>query len=442
MSTEKNCIDCGCKDNTAPVMPPLGSGGDCPNPEPCSTITPAECVVFTGNDKLCGEDTVYESGDRLPTVLSSIVDYFCGRTNTIPTVPTTVSCGRLEVYEEGDSFDVALAKVVQHFCGINNVYFEVEYSEIATLISENGLFPGALYNITDKGIYLKALSNNVLSSSGIRTMRVVKSEYYVPATGILGVWNPSLTPTIGDVVVWGGKVWQNVTGLVGSITDDTTLNAEWNLIPTATSTYYFSKTFGCMYDLANDWVSKQWDDRGNVFSYDFITNLNNTGYPYNPIDISDWGNEKILNNNCWYVFNNAVNNTIHANNLISGGIYLNICSGSIFKNTNLGDIAMNTGNSIFQNSNAGDVAANNVSNSIALNSNLGNVSSNSCVDILNNLNLGSIESNSNTAVIRFNSNSGSIANIGSANDNIFYNTNNGSITTTTTGDISDPIVNK
>ena len=79
MSTEKNCIDCGCKDNTAPVMPPLGSGGDCPNPEPCSTITPAQCVVFTGNDKLCGEDTVYESGNRLPTILSNIVDYFCGR---------------------------------------------------------------------------------------------------------------------------------------------------------------------------------------------------------------------------------------------------------------------------------------------------------------------------------------------------------------------------
>lgn len=79
MSNEKKCIDCGCTDNTAPVMPPMGSGGDCPNPEPCSTITPAQCVVFTGNDKLCGEDTVYESGDRLPTILSSIVDYFCGR---------------------------------------------------------------------------------------------------------------------------------------------------------------------------------------------------------------------------------------------------------------------------------------------------------------------------------------------------------------------------
>jgi hypothetical protein len=387
MSTEKNCIDCGCKDNTAPVMPPLGSGGDCPNPEPCSTITPAGCVVFTGNDKLCGEDTVYESGDRLPAILSSIVDYFCGRFQTDSIIP-------------------------------------VSLSELQTLISDSELIGGRLYNITDRGIFLQALSNNTLSNEGSRVMRIVKNTYYVPSGTTLGVWYSGLTPSTGDTVVWGGRVWQNVAGNVGANVDDITLDSEWTLIATSNDTYYESKVFGCTYDLTNDWVSKQWDDRGNVFSYSYEYNQVSSVYPSNPIETSDWGDERVLQNKCFFIFNNTFSSLIEGNNVF-GGVFNNIASGDISTNTNRGSISSNVCQSINFNSNAG-----------AINSNL------ITGDIIYNTNSGRISFCENSGDIKYNTNNGIIANIGSANDNIQYNTNNGDITTTTTGDISDAIVNK
>jgi hypothetical protein len=386
MSTEKNCIDCGCIDNTAPVMPPLGSGGDCPNPEPCSTITSAQCVVFTGNDKLCGEDTVYESGDRLPTILSNIVDYFCGRLQADPIIP-------------------------------------VSLSELQTIISDSELIGGRLYNITDRGIFLQALSNNTLTSEGSRVMRIVKPEYYVPATGILGVWNPTLTPTIGDVVVWGGRVWQNVAGAVGTFTGDLTLDSEWTLIATSNDTYYQTKAFGCTYDIDNDWVSKQWDERGNVFTYSYYFEQLN-GFNANPLDFSDWGDLKISDNKTGFIINNSNTGRIFANSTLY-----------IKNNSNLGNIELNNTKGIIENnSNNGFIGQNNINFNIYNNSNNGS--------ILENMNRGYIGNNSNNGDIGYNLNGGMIDGITSGNNNIIYNTNNGNIVTTTTGDISDPIVNK
>ena len=262
-----------------------------------------------------------------------------------------------------------------------------------------------MYAITGNGVHILALSPNQLATKGLRAMRIVKPEYYVPATGILGVWYAGLTPSTNDVVVWGGRVWQNVSGNVGASVDDLTLDSEWTLITTSNDTYYQTKVFGCTYDLLNDWVASQWDDRGNVFTLSYLLNQDNYGYPIEPVSFSDWGDERITDNVCigiWnnridgYMFNNTVSEFISRNVCIS--INFNNCRGYISNNSNNGEIIFNS------------------CTSIALNENNGNIA--------------------------YNMNNGTISGIGSANDNIQYNTNNGDITTTTTGDITDPIVNK
>ena len=310
---------------------------------------------------------------------------------------------------------------------ISTDFIEVTKAELDALIASNSLIKSKFYRITDRDIFLQALKTNVISTTGERTMRIVKNTYYTidSGSGILGVWNANLTPDIDDVAIWGAKVWKNLTGAVGAPIDDTALDpTDWELIPTTNDTYYFTKSFGCTYDIVNDWVASQWDDRGNVFTLSWILGVN-AGYTISPNDFSDWGNEQIFNNTCFGIYNNS-NADFIALNSNSGFIANNSNSGKITNNSNSGFIA--------NNSNSGKITNNSNSGEIYNNSNSG--------QIYNNSNEGSISNNSNSGEIYNNSNSGRIDSITSDTAGIEYNTNNGNITTTVVGAISDPIVNK
>jgi hypothetical protein len=37
----------------------------------------AQCVIYSGDDIMCGEDVVVASGSTMADALASIVDYFC-----------------------------------------------------------------------------------------------------------------------------------------------------------------------------------------------------------------------------------------------------------------------------------------------------------------------------------------------------------------------------
>jgi len=278
------------------------------------------------------------------------------------------------------------------------------YGQLTSLITDEEIVPGTLYHLTYNGVYLLATTSNDLGVTGWRKMRIVNEDYYNPTVGVLGVWSESLTVAVNDVCVWGGRVWENNTGLVGTAVDDITLSIDWSLIPVSNGVYYTTKTFGCTYDFTNDWVSKQWDDRGNVFSYDYA-HAQLYGASYNLLDYSDWGNPKIFDNKVTGIINNRCNlimfNTCHRimNNNISGNIHYNSNKGDINHNSNGDDIRYNS-------------------------------------------NAGYITSNSNTGFITHNTNNGNIGGIGAAHSDISFNINNGNIITTTTGAISDPIVNK
>ena len=58
----------------APCPTPQG----CPNPEPCSEVVDAQCVIYTGDNILCGTDVVVTTNDTVAEALENVVDYFCG----------------------------------------------------------------------------------------------------------------------------------------------------------------------------------------------------------------------------------------------------------------------------------------------------------------------------------------------------------------------------
>jgi hypothetical protein len=302
------------------------------------------------------------------------------------------------------------------------------------MIIAETLISGAFYYVSDKGITLKAVSTSLLSSSGIREMRIVKNDYYVIAGINKGVWNSGLSVSIGDHVVWGGKVFTNLTGSIGSSIDNDDLDiTNWVQVATTDSDFYYSKAFLVTYNFTDDYVSSQQDDRFNIFSQSSSGN----------IERSDWGNENIYSNNCQGIYNNSNDSFINFNRN-KGGIFNNSNTDVINGNYNFGDINTNSNTgSIVSNSNVAGISSNSNSGNILVNSNSGGISQNSNNGVIEfNTNNGTIYNNSNNGTININSNNGSISSVGAANDNIFSNTNNGYIGTTTTGDITDTVVNK
>ena len=82
-----NCVGCGCGPaipEPCITPPPL-----CLDPQPCSEIINAECVIYTGPAITCNFSPVIPANSSIAEALESIVEYLCfGRCCVIPLTPT------------------------------------------------------------------------------------------------------------------------------------------------------------------------------------------------------------------------------------------------------------------------------------------------------------------------------------------------------------------
>ena len=304
----------------------------------------------------------------------------------------------------------------------------VTYSQLTTLITNSELIPNQQYFITDRGdqgIILRALKNNLLSINGLRIMNCPVT--YDVVGSFKGIWKATGTYAPFQKVIWGGKVWGSVTGLAGTALNEYQLDTtNWSLIDkpsySLSNSNYIEKVFYIEYDLVNDWIYYQEDEKNNKIGF-----IYNIAFTFNPIDLTDWNNPNIYNNQC-------------------NGIYNNSNAGSIYNNTNLGLIYNNTnGGSIFNNLNAGDIYNNSNTGVIFFNNNNGNINDNSVPlnDIQINSIKGNINDNTNNGNIELNTNNGPIyLNFNTSGTcDIMNNNNNGSINGPRTGDVLGTITN-
>lgn len=334
---------------------------------------------------------------------------------------------------------------------------EVTKSQLDTLISNSQLQLGISYKITDRGdrgITLKAISNNQLSLEGIRNMLCPKSYIVgsLDTNSWKGVWNISKTAVADDLFIWGGLVWKNLTGAIGTSLSEIALDAtNWVVIPKASfvNNEYIELIFSVLYDYDADWILEQYDKKGNTFGlskerYDeYLSALG-----ANPVDITDWNftdddvTDRFLSDNkCVGVWNNKEDIKILGNfctGQISGNRFTasgKIISGNIIggtygniKDNNIGsDISGNYCLSITGNTNTSSIDANYVTGPIANNSNTSYIRANSgCDSISNNSNGGRIAWNVTTGgSIVSNTNGGSIET--NFANNINSNANTGQI---------------
>ena len=326
---------------------------------------------------------------------------------------------------------------------------EVTKSELDTLISNSQLVEGALYKITDaeswmingdttKAIYLHAISNTELDKRGV-------GEFYVPNYDKniqgYGIWQgevfqafpddvPEPIYNIGDKVIWGGKVWESITGNLGIKENHFKLNSDdWQVIE-PNDTDYALRVNIIDYDLEHDMIIYRKDDAGNEIStsyenWKYWENDYFDGKPleesiYNPIKIFQWGNEFDYNlwkgvgtnisknsifeciNQCGSINNNTLNTGSIYNNTLNNGGYINnntLNTGSMYNNTltnggiyfntlnNDGGINNNTLNtgSIYNNTlNGNGYINNNTLNTGSIRNlivNSGNIGANGAVDL-------------------------------------------------------------
>jgi hypothetical protein len=335
---------------------------------------------------------------------------------------------------------------------------DILYANLVTLKLAGTLSPGERYHITDRDIWVDALTEYDLSIEGMRTMRIIKRQHYISYT----IWDSTAAYGVGDIAIWGASIWENLTGALGTFINQAELDSNWAVVPKSNTTYYETKSFEINYDIDNDWVTMQKDNRNNVIlsAYDSYYSKNALGIISNPIDITDWGCPEIFNNICECIVNNSqveITGNICKLGAISYNksnyIIGNICTKGIFNN-DTGSITNNLCDTISGNlTTGGNISSNSCSNitdniveQILNNTCKLHIANNNYADmpIIGNSNNGSIDSNVNIGGITYNSNNGNIyanSNAGYIENNsnsgpILLNSNNGPIRfNSNTGDI-------
>jgi hypothetical protein len=341
-----------------------------------------------------------------------------------------------------------------------------------TRYGDGTLSKGVRYKIYDLSgddigpfsIWIDALDTDKVSDYGTIEMTIVRPEAYTE-NGIgsifVGVWSEygcgysGNTPDIGDVCIWGGYTYENITGNLGTALSDTELDStDWirnSTFDEKIGGTYYEKRFSLELNFQDyeagdttwteDLIRCINDDRGNTV---FRDSANSIGWK-----ITDWGDPNILNNTTCGIWNNIVQTSLRDNKVETKIEYNqydviahNECY-SIFNNfgTSIGQITYNSVGIIAGNMTQGEIK-NNISfgeNGITGNGDAAwvyNISDNRCGDITDNLNDGNISYNIITGdiwenlcagLIAWNMNNGYIgantANVGY----ITYNSNNGDI---------------
>jgi hypothetical protein len=218
MSLQNKCAKCGCEDNfltTPPVCPsPVG----CPFEE-CAEIQYAQCIMYTGDDILCFDDTVVPTDTNMAAAINNIVDYLCFKTtvannllcntdvvvaadtaitlalaNTVSyfcaqtTITTDLDCGQTTVVAEGTTVVDAIEDIVSYFCDSTIIPADISCGQ-DVVVTEDSTIISAIEDVVT--YFCTEISNlptvTILGDNGIDVTPVVvgnNTEYTISATGV------------------------------------------------------------------------------------------------------------------------------------------------------------------------------------------------------------------------------------------------------------------
>ena len=183
--------------------------------------------------------------------------------------------------------------------------FELTYTEALALLASEGVVDGKRYLITgfDVELYggtdilVQGLLDNQFSTSGY-------GKFYNPNYGSMSVWDPSENYATDDLVIYGGKVWENLTGTAGT-TDTYPLtldNTNWLLQEDYTNTDHYVAVWNQIelgFAEGDFCINSRYDSYRNNYVRVGQLDSGNDRWFYcgiNPIQVFGWGNDNI--NDC------------------------------------------------------------------------------------------------------------------------------------------------
>jgi hypothetical protein len=124
-----NKLSCGCKDSYLTTPPACPTPVDCPAAQPCSETFDSQCIIYTGEDILCGLQTVVQQDDTVAEAIKNIIDYICFKT----TVASPILCGTDVVVVSGTPVLGALVSITNYFCT------EIANLPTVSILGDNGI---------------------------------------------------------------------------------------------------------------------------------------------------------------------------------------------------------------------------------------------------------------------------------------------------------------
>ena len=131
MATTNTCKKCGCQDSFMPSPAPCPTPQGCPNPEPCSEVVDAQCVIYTGDNILCGTDVVVTTNDTVSEALNDITTYFCDSIETINDELIIINEDIITLQDLQGLFDTGFRTSLEPTININTVTRTLDNSNIS-----------------------------------------------------------------------------------------------------------------------------------------------------------------------------------------------------------------------------------------------------------------------------------------------------------------------
>lgn len=211
-------------------------------------------------------------------------------------------------------------------------------AQFLALVAASDLDFPAVYKITDiqDGLYVNTLSNSSYSQLCNLSLNCPKTYETTTIDGNVwkGIWRDSKTANVNDLFIWGGVVWRNKTGAIGTATDLVTLDStNWEYIDrnNFSNSEYIPLSLICFYDFEQSWINYLQDEHSNIIGVDWHLNQE-YGLTYNPSLRTDWNcmskSGIIFSNNQLFFVANNLGNVI--GNKTNGFIYNN--DGNVFEN--------------------------------------------------------------------------------------------------------------
>lgn len=182
----------------------------------------------------------------------------------------------------------------------NGYQVTLNKGELDNAILSRTLTPGMSYRITgvDPLLYggtdviVQAETNSSISNSG-------SGLFYNPNYPAYEFYDTDSTYAVGDTATWGGCVWVNRSGNLGSITDAFTLSTgDWSKLPYDT-VHYRAVWDDIMYNYKKNYIYYRKDNFNNEVACDSTSLESKWYYPLyatSPIKAFKWGSPKIYNN--------------------------------------------------------------------------------------------------------------------------------------------------